>query len=155
MLASLACTCTRLRGEVDNAAMQLVGQRPDQIRAPRQDGQRWLAVLWALEEAERVLGAYISPHHDAFAVAVSKGGCKAGRRRFRLWLKETNGPPARRPHVNAARSWLTAALGVVARERPKLAAAVGAEEAQRFAEGAAAELRGMLAALANGGAVAE
>ena len=51
--------------------MQLVGQRPDQMRAPRQDGQRWLAALRALEGAERELGAYVSPHHEAFVVAVS------------------------------------------------------------------------------------
>jgi hypothetical protein len=35
----------------------------------------------------------------------------------------------------------------VARERPKLAVAVGAEEARRVAEQAAAELEGMLATL--------
>ena len=46
-----------------------------------------------------------------------------------------------------AHNWLTAALAVVAEERPKLEAAVGAEEAQRFVEGVAAELEGMLAAL--------
>ena len=62
-----------------------MGQRPDQGRAPRQDGQRWLVALRALEELERELGAYVSPHHEAFGVAVSKGGGKGGRRRFRLW----------------------------------------------------------------------
>ena len=50
---------------------------------------------------------------------------------------------ARAPAYN----WLTAALVVVVQERPKLEAAVGAEEAQRFVEGIAAELEGMLAAL--------
>ena len=71
-----------------------------------------------------------------------KGGGKAGRRRFRLW-RGINGPVdecARAP----AHNWLTAALVVVAQERPKLEAAVGAEEAQRFVEGIAAELKGML-----------
>ena len=145
-------------------SMQLVGQRPDQGRAPRQYGQRWLAALQALEEAERELGVYVSPHHEAFVVAVSKGGGKAGRRRFRLW-QERNGTGdrmhtgnvctgrsyAQRDEIRQARApahnWLTAALVVVAQERPKLEAAVGAEEAQRFVEGIVAELKGMLAAL--------
>ena len=139
-------------------AMQLVAQRPDKARAPRQDGQLWLAALRALEEAQRELGTYVSPHHDAFVSAVNQGGGKAGRRRFRLW-RENNDPndsalasmtapeiAARREGGSAsARIWLTAALRVVARERPKLAAAVGAEEARQFAEGATAELEGMLA----------
>ena len=156
-LSSLACTCTRLRDQAEMMSMQLVGQRPDQGRAPRQDGQRWLAALRALEELERELGAYVSPHHEAFVVAVSKGGGKAGRRRFRLW-REMNGPDNRLQHGNGqaisrrfarapAHNWLTAALVVVAQERPKLEAAVGVEEAQRFVEGIAAELEGMLAAL--------
>ena len=84
-LSSLACTCTRLRDQAEMMSMKLVGQRPDQGRAPRRDGQRWLAALRALEEVECELGAYVSPHHEAFVVAVSKGGGKAGRRRFRLW----------------------------------------------------------------------
>jgi hypothetical protein len=153
----LACTCTRLRDQAEVMLMQLVGQRPDQGRAPRQDGQRWLAALRALEELERELGAYVSPHHEAFVVAVSKGGGKACRRRFRLW-REMNGPDNRLQPSNGqaisrrfarapAHNWLTAALVVVAQERPKLEAAVGVEEAQRFVEGIAAELEGMLAAL--------
>ena len=159
LLASLACTCTRLRDQAEMMSMQLVGQRPDQGRAPRRDGQRWLAALRALEEVECELGAYVSPHHEAFVVAVSKGGGKAGRRRFRLWremrrLFPTRGDCLRNGQEVAMRSarapahnWLTAALAVVTQERPKLEAAVGAEEAKRFVEGVAAELEGMLAAL--------
>jgi hypothetical protein len=159
MLSPLACTCTRLRDQAEMMSMQLVGQRPDQGRAPRQAGQRWLAALRALEELERELGAYVSPHHEAFVVAVSKGGGKAGRRRFRLW-REMNGlddaqdetqwkPRHARAGGAPAHNWLTAALVVVAQERPKLEAAVGAEEAQRFVEGIKAELKGMLAVLGD------
>jgi hypothetical protein len=159
-LSPLACTCTRLRDQAEMMSMQLVGQRPDQGRAPRQAEQRWLAALRALEELERELGAYVSPHHEAFVVAVSKGGGKAGRRRFRLW-REMNGlddaqvdeKGAQRGDIRHARApahnWLTAALVVVAQERPKLEAAVGAEEAQRFVEGIKAELKGMLAVLGD------
>jgi hypothetical protein len=129
-LSPLACTCTRLRDQAEMMSMQLVGQRPDQGRAPRQAGQRWLAALRALEELERELGAYVSPHHEAFVVAVSKGGGKAGRRRFRLW-REMNGlddaqdetqwkPRHARAGGAPAHNWLTAALVVVAQERPKL-----------------------------------
>jgi hypothetical protein len=35
--------------------------------------QRWLKVLWTLEEAARELGAYVSAPHDAFAIAVGLG----------------------------------------------------------------------------------
>ena len=35
--------------------------------------QRWLKVLWTLEEAARELGVYVSAPHDAFAVAVGLG----------------------------------------------------------------------------------
>jgi hypothetical protein len=146
-LSSIACTCKRFHDQAGMMVMQLVGQRPDQGRAPRQDGQRWLVLLRALEEVEGELGAYVSPHHEAFVVAVSKGGGKAGRRRFQLGRERNDHERGTAHERGMAHNWLTSALVVVAQERLKLEAAVGAEEAQWFAEGIKAELNGMLAAI--------